>query len=116
MPELHKLIPTLTVIQEAGHAVALVTDGRLSGASGKVLAAIHVWPEAAAGGAIARLQDGDIVTVCAQSGELSVQSLADAVSAAPQSAESLGRNLFSLMRRNVTQAEAGACSLFEEAV
>ena len=61
MPELHKLTPALGVLQDAGFKVALVTDGRMSGASGKVPAAIHVTPEAAAGGPIARMRDGDII-------------------------------------------------------
>ncbi len=66
MPELHKLMPPLGVLQDRGHKVALVTDGRLSGASGKVPAAIHVTPEAANGGAIAKIRDGDIVRLDAQ--------------------------------------------------
>src|ERR1043166_2221312 len=70
MPELHKLTPTLGVLQDRGHRVSLVTDGRMSGASGKVPAAIHVSPEALAGGPIARLCDGDIVRLCANRGEL----------------------------------------------
>src|SRR5439155_18630876 len=70
MPELHKLTPPLAVLQGKGHRVALVTDGRMSGASGKVPAAIHVSPEAAAGGPLAKLRDGDVVRVDATTGEL----------------------------------------------
>jgi phosphogluconate dehydratase len=72
MPELHKLTPALGVLQDRGHKVALVTDGRMSGASGKVPAAIHVSPEALPDGPLARLQDGDIVRLSAHSGELNV--------------------------------------------
>jgi phosphogluconate dehydratase len=68
MPELHSLTPTLSVLQDRGHRVALVTDGRMSGASGKVPAAIHVSPEAAEGGPLARLRDGDVVRLDAVAG------------------------------------------------
>src|SRR3546814_2666267 len=71
MPELHKLTPQLGVLQDKGHRVALLTDGRMSGASGKVPAAIHLSPEALGGGPIARLRDGDMVRVCAMSGDIS---------------------------------------------
>ena len=73
MPELHKLMPPLGVLQDRGHKVALVTDGRLSGASGKVPSAIHVTPEAAAGGAIAKIRDGDVIRLDATSGRLEVK-------------------------------------------
>ena len=72
MPELHKLMPPLGVLQDRGRRVALVTDGRLSGASGKVPSAIHVTPEAAAGGAIAKIRDGDIIRLDAANGRLEV--------------------------------------------
>ena len=72
MPELHKLMPPLGVLQDRGHSVALVTDGRLSGASGKVPAAIHVTPEAAAGGAIGKIRDGDVMRLDAPNGRLEV--------------------------------------------
>ncbi|MGZ3134143.1 dihydroxy-acid dehydratase, partial [Pseudomonas aeruginosa] len=75
MPELHKLTPPLAVLQGKGFKVALVTDGRMSGASGKVPAAIHVSPEALAGGPLARLRDGDVVRVFALTGTL--QALVD---------------------------------------
>lgn len=72
MPELHSLTPPLSVVQDRGHKVALITDGRMSGASGKVPAAIHLSPEAAKGGPIARLRDGDIVRLDAMAGTLDV--------------------------------------------
>ena len=120
MPELHKLTPPLAVLQGKGFKVALVTDGRMSGASGKVPAAIHVSPEALAGGPLARLRDGDRVRVCANTGELSAlvpaaewerrelaRITADAVI---ENGAGLGRELFAGMRRNVTTAEEGAIS------
>ena len=73
MPELHKLMPPLGVLQDRGHRVALVTDGRMSGASGKVPSAIHVTPEAAAGGAIAKIRDGDVIRLDARAGRLEVK-------------------------------------------
>jgi len=118
MPELHKLTPPLAVLQGQGHKVALVTDGRMSGASGKVPAAIHCSPEALAGGPLAWLQDGDIVRVDALAGTL--QALVpDAEWAARTPAtlsaaqaevngHDLGRELFAGMRRNVSGAEHGA--------
>ena len=120
MPELHKLTPPLAVLQGKGFKVALVTDGRMSGASGKVPAAIHVSPEAAAGGPLARLRDGDRVRLDADAGML--QALVDPQEWAarapaimpPEQAQAngrgLGRELFAGMRRNVTTAEEGACS------
>ena len=118
MPELHKLTPPLAVLQGKGFKVALVTDGRMSGASGKVPAAIHVSPEALSGGPLAKLRDGDLVRVCANSGELTAlvsaaewdrrelaQITADAVM---DNGAGLGRELFAGMRRNVTSAEEGA--------
>ncbi|MDA8248559.1 MAG: dihydroxy-acid dehydratase, partial [Rhodospirillales bacterium] len=115
MPELHKLMPPLGVLQDRGRRVALVTDGRLSGASGKVPAAIHVTPEAAEGGPIARLRDGDVVRVDAAAGRLDV--LVDAAEWAartPASADlagshvGVGRELFASFRANVGRADAGA--------
>ena len=120
MPELHKLTPPLAILQNKGFEVALVTDGRMSGASGNVPAAIHVSPEAAAGGPLAKLQDGDIIRVDAVSGSLDV--LVDAAQwdarptatmpAALQTANGIGmgRELFAGMRRNALAAEQGACS------
>ncbi|QSE74918.1 phosphogluconate dehydratase [Aeromonas media] len=112
MPELHKLMPVLGNLQKAGHKVALVTDGRLSGASGKIPAAIHVTPEALHGGAIGLLRDGDLLRVDADSGRL--DCLTD-LSGRTQAAidltleqEGWGRELFSVMRRAVSSAECGA--------
>ncbi|GGI80880.1 phosphogluconate dehydratase [Polymorphobacter multimanifer] len=113
MPELHKLTPTLGLLQDRGHRVALITDGRMSGASGKVPAAIHLIPEAHAAGPLSRLRDGDMVTVCADTGVISADAdLASRPPAPPPPApDGLGRELFRLMRHASTDAEAGACSL-----
>ena len=120
MPELHKLTPPLAVLQGKGFKVALVTDGRMSGASGKVPAAIHVSPEAAAGGPLARLRDGDRLRLDADAGLL--QALVDPQEWAARSLATMpvdlilanglgtGRALFAGMRRNVSSAEEGACS------
>ena len=119
MPELHKLTPTLSVLQDRGQRVALLTDGRMSGASGKVLAAIHLTPEAACGGAIARLRDGDLVAIDAEAGTLEVRIDADdwaARAPAPvdlaASAHGTGRDLFATMRHNAASAEHGGGALF----
>lgn len=112
MPELHKLMPVLGNLQKAGHKVALVTDGRLSGASGKIPAAIHVTPEALHGGAIGLLADGDLLRVDAESGrldcltDLSGRNQAEIDLTLEQ--EGWGRELFSVMRRAVSSAECGA--------
>ena len=112
MPELHKLMPVLGNLPKAGHKVALVTDGRLSGASGKIPAAIHVTPEALHGGAIGLLQDGDLLRVDADSGRLDCltdlrgRTQADIDLTLEQ--EGWGRELFSVMRRAVSSAECGA--------
>lgn len=116
MPELHKLIPALGVLQDRGHRVALVTDGRMSGASGKVPAAIHLTPEAAADGPVARIADGDVLRVDAVAGTLSVavddEELADrpVKGAAPDDAAwtGTGRELFASFRRSVGATENGA--------
>jgi phosphogluconate dehydratase len=115
MPELHKVTPALSVIQDRGYKVALVTDGRMSGASGKVLAAIHVTPEASLGGALAYLQDGDVLRVDGVSGELStaVDLTGRSPAAAPHVGDSLGRGLFARFRESVGGAEAGASIFFE---
>jgi len=119
MPELHKLTPTLSVLQDRGQRVALLTDGRMSGASGKVLAAIHVTPEAACAGAIAKLRDGDLVRIDAEAGLLHADVPEAEWSAREATTPDLaanghgtGRELFGLMRANVGPAEEGACSLF----
>lgn len=117
MPELHKLMPLLVNLQRAGQKVALLTDGRLSGASGQVLAALHLTPEAAADGPLARLQDGDWLVIDAQQGILAVQLtaaelLARAPAIAPQAlAAGYGLGLFSAQRRLVGPADQGATSL-----
>jgi phosphogluconate dehydratase len=115
MPELHKLTPALGVLQDKGFKVALVTDGRMSGASGKVPAAIHLTPEAADGGAIAKICDGDIVRLDAVSGHLDVR-VSEAEWAARQPAQAdlshyhqgLGRELFAPFRAAVGRADEGA--------
>ncbi len=113
MPELHKLTPLLGIIQDKGFKVAIVTDGRMSGASGKVPSAIHVSPEACAGGLIGKIQNGDIVTVNAITGELSLQVSDETLSKRefakmPEFPQTLGRSLFSLMRGNASNSENGA--------
>jgi len=115
MPELHKLMPPLGVIQDRGHRVALVTDGRLSGASGKVPAAIHVTPEAVAGGAIGRIRDGDLLRLDAPKGRLEVLvDAAEWAARAPVTADlsashvGIGRELFGAFRRGVGRADQGA--------
>lgn len=111
MPELHKLTPLLSILQEQGHAAALVTDGRMSGASGKVPAAIHVCPEALAGGNIGKLQDGDLVTVDAVRGTLEVDAeLTNRAPFAPtqiEPQEQFGRGLFAGLRGSAAPAEEG---------
>ncbi len=113
MPELHKLTPALGVLQDRGHKVALVTDGRMSGASGKVPAAIHVSPEAMGGGPLALLRDGDIVRVCAATGTLSTSApLAERSPAtAPPQPVGTGRELFALLRHTSDEAERGASAM-----
>jgi phosphogluconate dehydratase len=120
MPELHKLTPPLAVLQGKGLRVALVTDGRMSGASGKVPAAIHASPEALTGGPLAKVRDGDLIRLDAVAGTL--QALVDPAewaarepavldeAAAEDNGHGLGRELFAGMRRNVNSAEEGACS------
>ncbi len=122
MPELHKLTPTLAVMQDRGQRVALLTDGRMSGASGKILAAIHLVPEAVCGGAIGKLRNGDLVRIDAEAGLM--QALVEAAAWAEREPEKMqtlrhhagvGRELFGLMRAHAGSAEEGACSLFVEA-
>jgi phosphogluconate dehydratase len=113
MPELHKLTPSLGVLQDRGFKVALVTDGRMSGASGKVPAAIHVTPEALGGGPLAKVRDGDVIRLCAIDGQIEI--LADmsarAAVAAPQVQEGTGRELFALMRLTADGAEQGGSAM-----
>ena len=115
MPELHKLTPSLSVLQERGHRVALVTDGRMSGASGRVPAAIHMTPEAADGGPLARLQDGDLIQLDCNGGRLEVlvdaaewNARTAATADLTANASGMGRELFTGFRRQVSGAEAGA--------
>lgn len=122
MPELHKLTPTLANLQDKGFKVALVTDGRMSGASGKLPAAIHVTPEALSGGPLARLRDGDMIELDAEQGSLRVMLDEAELKARPLASFSghsehhgLGRELFGVMRTAVSGAEEGATALrFEE--
>lgn len=118
MPELHKLMPPLGVLMDRGYKVALVTDGRLSGASGKVPSAIHVTPEAYNGGLLAKVKDGDMIRVNALTGELQLlvdeEKLAQRQPHKPDlSAEHIGcgRELFGSLRRSLSGAEEGACSI-----
>ncbi len=118
MPELHKMTPYLGVLQDRGFKVALVTDGRMSGASGKIPAAIHVCPEAFDGGPLARVRDGDVLRVDGRSGELLLR-VADAELASrelatrPAPASGCGRELFAFMRHNFSTAEQGASAFTE---
>ena len=117
MPELHALTPTLAVLQDRGLRVALVTDGRMSGASGKVPAAIHISPEAADGGPLARLRDGDLVRLDAVRGTLEalVPGFDARVPVMPDlsaNREGLGRELFEVFRQNVASSTAGAGVFF----
>ena len=116
MPELHKLTPPLGNLQDAGYRVALVTDGRMSGASGKVPAAIHLSPEALGEGPLARLRDGDVVRLCANRGTLDAlvpvdEWAARAPAAAPPPALGTGRELFAFMRAGANSAEAGGSAM-----
>jgi phosphogluconate dehydratase len=117
MPEMHSLMPLLGMLQNQGRRVALVTDGRMSGASGKVPSAIHVTPEAAVGGAIARVRDGDPMRVDCNAGRLEIAVDADEWSARRPAAntapagQDLGRSLFGFNRENVGPADEGALSI-----
>lgn len=121
MPELHRLTPALGVLQDKGFKVALVTDGRMSGASGKVPAAIHLTPEAIDGGYLAKVQTGDLVELDVKSGTLNLlvsdEELAERALASADfttSHQGMGRELFGTMRRSLSGAEQGACSLFDD--
>ncbi|WP_411831897.1 phosphogluconate dehydratase [Pseudoxanthomonas mexicana] len=117
MPELHSLAPLLGLLQNQGRRVALVTDGRLSGASGKIPAAIHLTPEAARGGPLARLREGDMIRLDAEAGTLEALVPADEWDArelAPNTTPAgldMGRNLFAINREVVTPADQGALSI-----
>ena len=119
MPELHKLTPPLGVLQDKGYKVALVTDGRMSGASGKVPSAIHMCPECADDGPLTKVRDGDIIRLDTETGELNVlvddKELEERVSCMLANTEhhyGMGRELFDSFRRGVSSAETGAINLF----
>jgi phosphogluconate dehydratase len=120
MPELHKLTPFLGTLQDKGFSVALVTDGRMSGASGKVPAAIHLVPEALEGGLLAKVQDGDMIRLNAKTGELAfVGDLLELEQRAPAEKPSAGergcgREIFAINRSNISNAEQGASFLYPE--
>jgi phosphogluconate dehydratase len=116
MPELHKLTPPLGVLQNKGYRVALVTDGRMSGASGKVPAAIHCSPEALGGGPLGRVRDGDVIRLDAETGTLN--ALVDAaewnrrdLAECPPPALGMGRELFGLFRGGADEAERGGSAI-----
>jgi len=117
MPELHALTPTLGLLQDRGYKVALVTDGRMSGASGKVPAAIHVTPEALGGGPLSLLKDGDMVRVCARTGELLTDADLSARKPAPdpQPDWGVGREMFRMMQVHADSAEKGASAMLASA-
>ncbi len=115
MPELHKLTPTLGILQDRGQRVALLTDGRMSGASGKVPAAIHVSPEALAGGTIAKIRDGDMIRIDAVAGTFDVLVEPADLAARPAAIREegdevygMGRELFEMFRQRASAAELGA--------
>jgi phosphogluconate dehydratase len=117
MPELHSLTPTLSVLMDRGRKVALVTDGRMSGASGKVPAAIHLTPEAAAGGPLGKVRDGDVIRLDAHAGTLTIavderELMVRAPAARPAPTHGYGRELFGWARASVSPADEGACTLF----
>ena len=117
MPELHKLTPPLGVLQDKGFRVALVTDGRMSGASGKVPAAIHCSPEALGGGPLSRLRDGDVVRLCGHGGTLEVIGIDLATrepAAPPPPPVGTGRELFAFMRHGADNAEHGASAMLRQ--
>jgi len=117
MPELHGLLPSMGALQDKGFKVAIITDGRMSGASGKVASAIHLCPEAKDGGAIAKIHDGDIITLNCDDATLTLH-VSDVVmkNRRPQkldlshNSHGVGRELFGVMRSAVNSAEEGACT------
>lgn len=116
MPELHRLTAILGSLQSSGYQVALITDGRMSGASGRIPAAIHLTPEAAVGGPVAAVVSGDVVRLDVAAGTIDVLGGADALLGRPLAHISelrplgLGRDLFAGMRANISSAEEGACT------
>ncbi len=117
MPELHKLTTPLGILQDRGFKVALITDGRMSGASGKVPAAIHVTPEALGGGPIAYVQDGDVIKLCGHEGYLAVNADISSRTAAepPPMEDGMGRELFAMMRMGADGAEQGGSAMLKVA-
>ena len=113
MPELHGLTPSLGVLHDQGYRIALVTDGRMSGASGKVPSAIHCSPEAMDGGPLSLLEDGDVVTVCAETGTLHTDADLSARTPAPNPPQEwgVGRELFRMMQAQADDAEKGASAM-----
>ncbi|MEC9313817.1 MAG: phosphogluconate dehydratase [Pseudomonadota bacterium] len=119
MPELHKLTPPLGVLQDKGYKVALVTDGRMSGASGKIPSAIHLWPECADGNLMTKVRDGDMIRLDTQKGELNVlvdeeelNSRMACVMANTEHHYGMGRELFDSFRQGVSTSETGAINMF----
>jgi phosphogluconate dehydratase len=111
MPELHQLTPTLTVLQKRGYKVALITDGRMSGASGKVAAAIHITPEARDGGPIAKIRTGDLIRIDCESGTFDVLDpafLNREPATKSNATHGLGTELFNLARTHISDSESGA--------
>jgi phosphogluconate dehydratase len=122
MPELHGLMPALGALESRGLRVALLTDGRLSGASGKILSALHVTPEAESGGPIGLIQDGDLITIDAAAGRLELAVDAGTLAArvpvrsnSAAAAASVGRDLFSVFRGSVGRADFGAATFWSKA-
>jgi phosphogluconate dehydratase len=117
MPELHALTPLLGVLQDKGYKVALVTDGRMSGASGKVPAAIHVSPEALGGGPLSFIEDGDVIRLCGHDGTLSTDAdfTGRIPAIAPPAARGTGRELFAMFRALADDAEKGGSAMLAEA-
>ena len=118
MPELHNLTPSLTILQKRGFKVGLVTDGRMSGASGKVPAAIHLTPEALDGGIISKIETGDILKLDADRGTLNIQNL-DLIKQRKskeiqrKNTTTLGRGLFNNARKAVSSSEEGASFILD---
>jgi phosphogluconate dehydratase len=119
MPELHKLTPPLGLLQDKGFKVALVTDGRMSGASGKVPSAIHMCPECADGGPLAKVRNGDVIHLNTETGEVNVlvdnaefNARTPAVNSAKDHHHGMGRELFAGFRLNASSAETGATNVF----
>ena len=119
MPELHKLITALSIVMDRGYEVGLVTDGRLSGASGKVPSAIHLTPEAFCGGMLAKVRDGDVIRVDAGAGALELKVSAEELAAREYAEPDLkahrfgvGRQIFAPLRKDIMGAEEGASSIF----